>query len=167
MVVNLGTLGYMISEHKFSYWFMKSRFKKFVLFTVCWLFMTFSMIMTMTMLMMLMMTMILLMLMMLVAGWPDDLWRVIWGPRSGLCSRILWTYLSTIQPRHSNIAYCLVHILIFPLHCPNWTDSNKETRFLTFITSASKDLLQSCHHLCQLGSLENPWAFGHPGNILC
>ena len=154
--MNLGTLGYMISEHNFSNWFMKSRFKKFVLFAVCWLFMTFSM----------MMLMILLMLMMLVASWPDDLWRVIWGPRSGLCSRILGTYLSTIQPRHSNIVYCLIHILIFPLHCLNWKDSNKKTRFLTFITSASKDLLQSCHHLCQLGSLENPWAFGHPGNVL-
>ena len=78
--MTLGTLGYMLSGHKF-YWFMKSRFKKFVLFTVCWQFMTFSMMMAMMMLvmmsMMTIMAMILLMLMMLVAGWPDDLWRVI------------------------------------------------------------------------------------------
>ena len=75
--MNLGTLGYMISEHKFSYWFMKSRFKKFVLFTVCWLFVIIIENVIMMMLMMLMVLMILLMLMMLVAGWPDDLWRVI------------------------------------------------------------------------------------------
>ena len=41
--MNLGTLGYMLSGHKF-YWFMKSQFKKFEFFTVCWQFMTFSMI---------------------------------------------------------------------------------------------------------------------------